>query len=161
MAFHIEMPFNDAVAQAEKLGGVCQLSTSRRNDGAIYAHCEYESCDNENPTNECGKQNLESSGVSIASQPIIRVGFEALDASSKLTQIAISFEGSSEVVQERLAEQFGEPSRDGSAASEKSWSNARRLHWTQGNHHLGLHTTLKIIMLTTNPRVPESDPGTT
>jgi hypothetical protein len=153
---HIEMPFNDAVAQAEKLGGVCQLSASRRGVSAVYAQCEYPSCDEGAPANACDKQDFESSGRSIAAQPITRVGLEAPTAASPLTRIAIVFEGSSEVIEEHLSREYGPPHLDGSAIVEKSWTHARRLFWKQGNYNMGLLTTVNMIMLTADRANPGS-----
>ena len=65
---HIEMPFNDGVAQAEKLGGICQLSTSRGED-AVYAECDYSYCEDD-PATPCDKQNLETESA-IAAQHIV------------------------------------------------------------------------------------------
>jgi hypothetical protein len=151
---HIEMFFNDAVAQAEKLGGICTLSSSRRED-AVYAQCEYLSCEGD-PANACDKQNLEPSGLSIAAQPIIRVGLEAPTAASSLTRISIVFEGSSDVIGEHLSSEYGPPHLDGSALTEKSWTNARRLFWKQGNYNMGLLTTVNMIMLTADRANPGS-----
>jgi hypothetical protein len=152
---HIELPFNDAVAQAEKLGGICQLSTSRRED-AVYAKCEYSSCEEDDPATACDKQNLESSEPAIAAQPITRVGLEAPTASSPLTRIAIAFEGSSEVIEEHLSSEYGPPHRDGSVIAEKSWTHARRLFWKQGNYNMGLLTTVNMILLTADRANPDS-----
>jgi hypothetical protein len=153
---YIDMTFSDAVAQAEELGGVCQLSTSQREDGVVYAQCDYGTCDKGGPADACDKQNLESPGLSIAAQPIIRVGLEAAGASSPLTRIIIIFEGSTEVVEEHLIQEYGPPHLDGSAATEKSWTNARRLHWKQGKNNMGLLTTMKMISLTTDSKSPDS-----
>jgi hypothetical protein len=153
IGLHIEMSFNDAVAQAEKLGGICTLSTSRRED-AVYAQCEYLSCEGD-PANACDKQKLES-GLSFAAQPIVRLGLEAPTAAAPLTRVSIIFEGSSEVIEEHLSSEYGPPHRGGSVVTEKSWTNARRLHWKQGDNNMGLMITAKMIMLTKDPASPDS-----
>ena len=152
---HIELPFNAAVAQAEKLGGVCQLSTSRRED-AVYAKCENFYCEEASAT-VCDKQDLKSSGPAIAEQPVIRVGLEAPTDTSPLTRIVIVFEGSSDVVEAHLSNEHGPPHRDGSVVSENSWTHARRLLWRQGKNNLGLWLTNNAIILTADSENPSAN----
>ena len=154
---HIGLVFTEAMEQAEKLGGVCQLNTSRRKDGGIRAQCEYLPCVEGNSEGACDGQNLEPPALTIASQPIVRIGLEAPGVSSSLTRIAILFEGSTAAVAESLKREFGQPINDTSATTEGSWSHSRRLHWKQGKDHMGLLDTVKVIMLTTDPVQQELD----
>jgi hypothetical protein len=148
---HIDMLFDDAVAQAEKGGGVCQLSTSRRGEEVVYAQCEYQSCEEGETSVDCDKRNQSSLGISVASQPIVRVGIEAPGAASPLTRIFIFFDGNVSVVEEHLTQEYGPPRRVGSVVSEKSWTRARRLVWKHGKYNLGLWTTQNVIVLTGEP----------
>jgi hypothetical protein len=148
---HTQMVFSDAVARAEKFGGVCELDKIRRSEGGVVALCEYPSCIEERPSEECDKQSQQSPKLTVAAQPITRIAFEAPAASSSLTLIYITFEGSVDGVEENLKREYGQPDNDTAANAEKSWTHARRLHWTAGNDRLGLRVLVKTIMLATKP----------
>jgi hypothetical protein len=155
---HVGLIFTDAVAQAEQLGGVCQQGKSGRRGGGIIARCDYLQCAEGSLSDGCSEQNPKSSGFAIASQPVIQVVLEAAAASSSITRIAISFEGSLKAVAGHLKQEFGPPLDDTFASTEGSWSHSRRLAWKQGYENLGLLDITKKIMLTADPVRRELDP---
>jgi len=144
---HMELDFTEAVAKAEKLGGTCQITTSRTQDGGKIAQCGYLPCIEHNLAGECEKWDLDAPKLTIAAQPIMQIGLEAPGDISRLTRILILFEGSTVAVAESLEREFGPPKIHGNSQG-KSWTHSRRMSWTQGNYHMGLMDSPKLISLT-------------
>lgn len=144
---HMDLVFTEAVAKAEKLGGTCQITTSRTQEGGKIAQCEYLPCIERNIVGECERRDLDDPELTIAAQPIMQIGLEAPGDVSRLTRILILFEGSTVAVAESLEREFGPPKIHGNSQG-KSWTHSRRISWTQGNYHMGLMNLPKVISLT-------------
>jgi hypothetical protein len=143
---HTELVFTAAIAQAEKLGGNCQITPSATQDGGTSALCEYAPCSARNLDGGCEPQNTQTTGLTIASQPILRISLEAPAHSAPLSRIVFLFDGRHDAVEATLNQTYGPPSGD-VTADQKSWSHARRIRWTQGRYHLGLSNIPKLITL--------------
>jgi hypothetical protein len=141
---HTELIFTEAVAMAEKLGGTCQITTSRSPAGRRNARCDFAHCSTQNQAGTC---EPDTRGLAIAAQPILRISMEAPGESARLTLIAILFEGSLDAVTASLQQEFGPPDNAGTAAGQQSWTPARRLNWTRGHDRLGLLDSPKMIIL--------------
>jgi len=144
---HTELIFTEAVAQAEKLGGKCQISTASTQAGGKSALCEYPPCSARDKDGACEQQGARTTGLTIASQPILRISLEAPADSARLTLIAILFDGSLDAVSADLQQKFGPPDSDETPADQQNWSHARRLNWTQGHYRMGLLNSPQLIIL--------------
>jgi hypothetical protein len=144
---HTELVFIEAVAKAEKLGGNCQISTVRTQAVAKRALCEYAPCSARNQDGACEQQDTRTIGLTIASQPILRISLEAPGDSARLTLIAILFEGNLDTVAASLQQEFGPPDSTGTPPNKQSWTPAHRLNWTQGHYRMGLLNSPKLIIL--------------
>lgn len=144
---HTELAFSDAVTQAQKLGGICQITRDESQESGTSAQCEYVPCSTRNPTGGCTQQDAPAIGLTIAAQPILRIGMEAPGESAELTRIVFVYEGSRETVAEHLEHTFGPPNGEVARPDEKSWSHSQRLNWTQGIYRLGLLDSPKLIIL--------------
>ena len=144
---HTELTFSEAVAQAQKLGGSCQITRDESQQSGTSAQCEYVPCSLRNPTGGCAQQDTAATGLTIAAQPIVRIGLDAPGESAHLTRIVFVYEGSRDTVAEYLTLTFGPPSGEVARADEKSWSHSQRLAWTQGIYRVGLLDSPKLIIL--------------
>jgi hypothetical protein len=144
---HTELVFTEAVAQAEKLGGTCQVAAPGTQEGGTSAQCEFSPCSARNQNGACEPQEAQATGISIAAQPILRISLEAPENSARLTRIVFVYEGSRDTVAESLKLAFGQPSGDATPADAKSWSHSQRLNWTQGIYRMGLLDSPKLLIL--------------
>ncbi|MEZ5501647.1 MAG: hypothetical protein R3E50_02925 [Halioglobus sp.] len=142
-----DLVFTEAVAQAEKLGGDCQLAASRNDDGGTSAQCEYRHCPQGGPSAGCDQPHPDKPALTIAAQPILKIGLEAPGEEAHLSRIVFLFEGDAAAVALDLRQKFGAPDRDGAAESAQSWSNSRRLSWKQGDYRLGLVDSPQLIIM--------------
>jgi hypothetical protein len=147
---HTDLVFTEAVAQAEKLGGNCQITASGTQDGGTSARCEYLPCIERNQAGTCEQQNPRSPGLTIAAQPVLQISLEAPTDSARLTRILLVFEGSDRAVADSLKQAFGPPDGAGTSSEETSWSHSHRLNWTQGHYRMGLLDSPKLIILATD-----------
>lgn len=143
---HTELVFTEAMAKAEKLGGHCQITPQTPN-GEKTALCEFLPCSARTKDGACEQQGAKSAGLTIASQPILRISLEAPRKSARLTRINILFEGNHDAVSASLKQEFGPPDSDDTPADGQSWSHAQRLNWTRGHYRMGLLNSPKLIIL--------------
>lgn len=144
---HTDLVFTEALAQAEKLGGKCQVSLSRSQEGGTNAECEFASCNARDTAGECEPESGELAGLTIAEQPIMRLGLDAPGESAQLTRVVFLYEGSQKVVAAYLEKVFGAPNGEAHRPDEQSWSHSRRLVWTQGIYRVGLLDNPKLLIL--------------
>tara|TARA_B110000503_G_scaffold63672_2_gene100416 strand:- start:2071 stop:2547 length:477 start_codon:yes stop_codon:yes gene_type:complete len=139
--------FTDAVAQAEKLGGVCRIDEPRKKGEGKHAQCEYSRCGQASGAAGCEGDGETGTGPTLSSYPILSIGMLAAVNSPALTQIIMVYQGDAEAVAAGLIEQFGATEVDGEPSDEKSWSNARRWSWKQGAYSMGLLDSPHLIIL--------------
>jgi hypothetical protein len=155
---HVHLAFEEAVARAEELGGVCQLGTLRRGE-VVTAQCEYASCGGEGNATPCPEAEQGARPFAVVAQPVLRIGLEAPAGAPGLTRVSFIYEGDSQVVKESLLNRYGQPAGDSSEFTGKSWSHARRMQWRSGGDALGLLMTNKVVTLTTTAPGGESGPA--
>ncbi len=147
---HTELVFTAAVAQAQKLGGNCQITPPATPDGGSSAQCEFAPCGARSKDGACEPQDAKTAGLTIAAQPIVHISLEAPDDAAQLTRIVFLFEGRHDAVAGGLTQTFGAPNGEITPTDQKSWSHSRRLSWTQGRYRVGLVDSPKLILLTTD-----------
>ena len=153
---HVHITFEEAVAHAEKLGGVCQLGNLRRGE-VLTAQCDYTACQDDTSGIPCSEAVQEARPFAVVAQPVTTVGLEANAGAPGLTRISFIYDGDSQVVRESLMERFGPPRNDDSDYSDATWTHGRRLHWRSGDDGMGLMMTVKVITLSGRAAFPESD----
>ena len=145
--FHTDLIFSAALEKARALGGNCQTTPPGTQEGGIRAQCEYAPCSSRDKDGACASKDAQAAGLTIASQPILRISLEAPVDSAPLSRIVFVYGGLHAPVKANLYQIYGPPSGDVTPADEKSWSHARRIRWTQGRYHLGLSDIPKIVTL--------------
>lgn len=147
--FSTDQVFSAALETAKARGGNCQVTPAATQEGGIRAQCEYAPCAARDKDGACDPQKTQAEGVTIASQPILRINFEAPTDSAPVSRIVFIFDGRHDAVKASLYEAYGPP--DLAPSEENSWSRARRMKWTQGRYHLGLSDIPKLIALEADP----------
>jgi len=143
--FTTDQVFSAALETAKARGGNCQITPAGTQEGVIRAQCEYATCAARDKDGACDPQKMPAKGLTIASQPILRIDLEAPTDSAPLSRIVFIFDGQHDAVKASLYESYGPP--DLTPPDENSWSRARRMKWTQGRYHLGLSDIPKLIAL--------------
>jgi hypothetical protein len=143
--FTTDKVFSAALETARARGGNCQITPAATQESGIKAQCEYAACAVRDKDGACDPQHMQAMGLTIASQPILRIDLEAPTDSAPLTRIIFIFDGRHDAVKASLYESYGPP--DISPSDENSWSHARRMKWTQGRYHLALSDIPKLIAL--------------
>lgn len=147
---HTGLTLREAVAQAEKLGGVCQFSAARSNETDKSVQCEYKHC-----LVSSGCEDAISTGPTFASCPIFSIGLSGPGDAAPLTQIVMVYKGETAAVAAGLIDAFGPTEANGAPTDEKTWTTARRWSWAQGRYRMGLMDSPQLIILTTD-QVPAS-----
>ena len=145
--FSTDLAFSGALEKARARGGDCQVTPAGTQEGGIRAQCEYAACSARDKDGACDPLDAQATGLTIASQPILRISLEAPTDSAPLTRILFIFDGRHDAVKASLYETYGPPDGDLTPSDENSWSRARRMKWTQGRYHLGLSDIPKLIAL--------------
>ena len=144
--FSTDMVFAAALVQARTLGGNCQITPATQVSG-IRAQCDYAPCSSRDKDGACDVQDESTKGLTIASQPILRITLEAPVDSATLSRIMFIFDGQHEAVKASLYQTYDPPGDDVKPADQQGWSRARRVRWTQGPYHLGLSDIPKLVTL--------------
>lgn len=146
--FTTDQVFSAALETARARGGNCQITPPAATpEGGIRAQCEYAACAARDKDGACDPQKMQGTGLTVASQPILRIDLEAPTDSAPLTRIVFLFDGRHDAVKASLYESYGPHDADLTASNENSWSRARRIKWTQGRYHLALSDIPKLIAL--------------
>lgn len=159
---HSEMRLDEALAQAQKLGGACQELASRPNEEGVNIQCEYRHCDATAPAaapapapaNRCDAADPTANGPTVARQPVVSIVLQAPSETAPLTRILMVYSGSTDTVEAGLVETFGPTETDGSPGDPQSWSHARRWSWRTGPYRMGLMNSPQWITLATDRPVP-------
>jgi len=154
--FTTDQVFSAALETARARGGNCQITPAATQEDGIRAQCEYAACAARDKDGACDPQNMQATGLTIASQPILRIDLEAPTDSAPLTRIMFIFDGRHDAVKASLYESYGPP--DIAPSDENSWSRARRMKWTQGRYHLALSDIPKLIALEADPAQQDANP---
>jgi len=146
--FTTDQVFSAALEIARARGGNCQITPPAATpEAGIRAQCEYTACAARDKDGACDPQKMQATGLTVASQPILRIDLEAPTDSAPLTRIVFLFDGRHDAVKASLYESYGPHDADLTASNENSWSRARRIKWTQGRYHLALSDIPKLIAL--------------
>lgn len=145
--FTTDQVFSAALETARERGGNCQITPAATPEDGIRAQCEYATCAARDKDGACDPQKKQAMGLTIASQPILRIDLEAPTDSASLSRIVFIFDGRHDAVKASLYKSYGPPDGDLTPSDENSWSRARRMKWTQGRYHLGLSDIPKLIAL--------------
>jgi len=146
--FTTDQVFSAALEIARARGGNCLITPPAATpEGGIRAQCEYAACAARDKDGACDPQNMQGTGLTVASQPILRIDLEAPTDSAPLSRIVFLFDGRHDAVKASLYESYGPHDADLTATDENSWSRARRIKWTQGRYHLALSDIPKLIAL--------------
>ena len=145
--FNTGLVFSKALEKARSLGGNCQNTPPATQEGGVRAQCEFAPCNSRDKDGACDPQDAQAVGLTIASQPIVRISLEAPLESAPVNRIVFIFDGRHDAVKVSLYEKYGPPSADVTPEGEQSWSRARRVRWTEGPYHLGLSDIPKLVTL--------------
>ena len=156
---HTDMTLANAVAQAEKLGGRCEVNGTRAGkEEGVTVQCSYSQCSNSDSTSGCEDRGAADTGLMLFSFPVSGITLSAPNDTAPLTRIVMAFEGDTDAVAEGLLETFGPTVAEGAPTGKKTWSKARRWGWVQGQYRLGLLNSPQLIILATDPGA--APPGT-
>jgi len=147
---HTELVFNEAVAKAESLGGACTVREAKSRSGGKLARCYYKQCESDDATDPCETTSDQAKPFEIASQPVLGVALEAPNEHALLTRVVVQFDGDIAAVAQRLKQTYGEPTSDGTATDDLSWTHSRRISWGEGSHRMGLLNSPHLIILSAN-----------
>lgn len=153
----VDLPFAEALEQAEALGGDCKVEPGRLKEGGVIAKCEYLVCVIGTQAGVCEEREQEADGLAVAAQPVLRISLEAPNKKARLVRVVFLLEGSLEPVAEHLVERFGPPDQNGIASDEQSWSHSRRSSWTQGQYRMALLNSPRLIILAVDRSQPDKD----
>jgi hypothetical protein len=156
---HSELTLDEAVAQAEKLGGDCQVIAAHPNEEGRNIQCEYRHCDEATTAGDCNAEDLPAIALSFADQPIVSILLQAPADSARLTRIVMVYNGATEAVATGLIKAFGPTETDGAPSDAQSWSHARRWSWRSDQYRMGLMNSPQWITLATDraPAAPAPD----
>ena len=135
--FHVGMSFDQAVALAEDLGGVCEREVLRHG-AMVTANCLFPTCVDGDGQGECRDASTPAPALELGGQAIVRIGLKSGEVSATLSKIAIAFDGDTDKVARRMVEKYGAPFSDTTDFEGKTWSHARRMHWRSGREGVGL-----------------------
>lgn len=159
---HSELSLEEAVAQAEKLGGKCQVTASRPNEEGRNVQCEYRHCGGTAPAaapaDKCDAKDPTTTGLTFAQLPIVSIILQAPADRARPTRIFMVYSGSTDAIAAGLIEAFGPTEADGAPSDTQSWSHARRWSWRAGQYRMGLLNAPPWITLSTD-RSPASPAG--
>ncbi|MFT4520084.1 MAG: hypothetical protein ACI9JM_002484 [Halioglobus sp.] len=142
-----QMTFADAISHAQALGGNCTAATPRRRAGGLRSLCYFSDCEETAPGANCEQEGLPKSSFDLAGQPVVSVEFAGPAEDTPLNSIALYFAGDQAPVLTQLLEQFGQPQTDTAVNTTKSWTESRRLMWTQEVHRVSLLVAPKMILM--------------
>jgi hypothetical protein len=156
---HSELRLDEAVAQAQKLGGDCREIVDRSNEEGESVQCEYRLCDETAATGACNAEDTGTTGLAFAGQAIASILLQAQADTTRLTRIVIVYSGDTDALAAGLIDAFGPTETDGAPTDSKSWSHARRWSWRAGPYRMGLLNSPQWITLATDqaPAVPAGD----
>tara|TARA_R110002073_G_scaffold58029_1_gene147477 strand:+ start:372 stop:956 length:585 start_codon:yes stop_codon:yes gene_type:complete len=156
-----DMTLANGVAQAKKLGGLCEGDETRAGRGDdISIQCRYSHCSQSDSASGCEEGGAAGTGLMVFSFPISSITLIAPSEASPLTRIVMAFEGDTDAVAEGLLETFGPTVAEGAPTDKKTWSKARRWGWVQGQYRLGLLNSPQLIILATDPQATPSSAET-
>ncbi|MEM9255144.1 MAG: hypothetical protein AAGA91_06835 [Pseudomonadota bacterium] len=148
---HTDLTFEAAVAAVQKLGGECQPTRSRNDRAPAGVVCELVPCLGRVMAGVCEVWDDEAVVLSVAEQPIMRIGLEAAPGGEGLQRVVLGYEGSHALVQARLIDRFGPPSAGDVDGDSVNWSHSRRISWVRDGHRMGLLNSPKMIILVRDP----------
>jgi hypothetical protein len=156
---HSELTLDEALAQAEKLGGDCQVIAAHPSEEGRNIQCEYRHCDEATTAGDCNTEELPAIALSFADQPIVSILLQAPADSARLTRIVMVYNGSTDEVATGLIKAFGPTETDGAPSDTQSWSHARRWSWRSDQYRMGLMNSPQWITLATDsaPAAPAPD----
>lgn len=156
---HSELTLDEALAQAEKLGGDCQVIATHPSEEGRNIQCEYRHCGDATTAGDCNADDLPKIALSFADQPIVSILLQAPADSARLTRIVIVYNGATEAVATGLINAFGPTETDGAPSDTQSWSHARRWSWRSDPYRMGLMNSPQWITLATDkaPAAPVPD----
>lgn len=149
--FSTDLTFSAAVEKARARRGNCRITPAGTQEEGIVAQCEFAACSIRDKDGACDPGSTQHTGLSIASQPILRMSLEARTEAATVTRIFFIFDGQHDAVQASLYETYGPPDDTLTPPDAKSWSRARRMTWTRPPYLLGLSDVPKLISLAANP----------
>jgi hypothetical protein len=159
---HSELILSEALAQAQTLGGDCQVIPGHPSEEGKVIQCEYAHCDETDPAaaqaDSCDPADPNASGPSFARQPIATIVLQAPADTARLTRIVMIYSGATDTLAAGLIEAFGPTEADGAPSDAASWSHARRWSWRAGPYRMGLMNSPQWITLATD-RVPAEPAG--
>lgn len=155
---HSELTLDEALAQAEKLGGDCQVIATHPNEEGRNIQCVYRHCDEASTAGDCNAQDLTAVALSFADQPIVSILLQAPADAARLTRIVMVYGGATEAVATGLIKTFGPTEADGAPSDTQSWSHARRWSWRSDQYRMGLMNSPQWITLATDQAPATSAP---
>ncbi|MBK6509078.1 MAG: hypothetical protein IPG06_06130 [Haliea sp.] len=147
---HSELTLDEALAQAEKLGGDCQVIANHPSDEGRNIQCVFTHCDDATTEGDCNTEDPTAIALSFADQPILSILLQAPADAAPLKRIIIVYSGATEAVATGLIEAFGPTEADGAPSDKQSWSHARRWSWRSDQYRMGLMNSPQWITLATD-----------